>query len=286
MPSGQELDARHLSAETVERYLRRHGLEARRSLSQNHLADASVLEGIVAVADIQPGEQVVEVGPGLGILTAELLAAGARVTAIERDDRLVTHLAERFDGEAGLTLLAADALDVEMAGLVDPPWAVVANVPYHITSPILHHMLGRDPRPSRFVLMVQREVAERIAAAPGGMSYLSVFVQYHAQVRIAFVVPAAAFEPAPAVDSAVLVGLTRPRRLEAAAEDDLWRLVQAAFRERRKMLHNVLPRQLPGLERERLEAALATCAIDPERRPQTLSVDEWLALHGELGPLP
>jgi 16S rRNA (adenine1518-N6/adenine1519-N6)-dimethyltransferase len=286
MPSGQELDARHLSAETVARYLRRHGLEARRSLSQNHLADASVLEGIVAVADIQPGERVVEVGPGLGILTAELLAAGARVTVIERDDRLVAHLVERFEGAADLTLLAADALDVEMAGLVDPPWALVANVPYHITSPILHHTLGREPRPSRFVLMVQREVAERVAAAPGGMSYLSVFVQYHASVRLAFVVPAAAFEPAPEVDSAVLVGLTRPRRLEAEAEEGLWRLVQAAFRERRKMLRNVLPRQLPGLERERLEAALATCAIAPERRAQTLSVEEWLALHAALGPLP
>ncbi len=115
------------------------------------------------------------------------------------------------------------------------------------------------------------------------MSYLSVFVQYHAQVRVAFVVPAAAFEPAPAVDSAVLVGATRPRRLEAAAEDELWRLVQAGFRERRKMLHNVLPRQLPGLERDRLEAALAACAIAPERRPQTLSVDEWLPLRPRSG---
>jgi 16S rRNA (adenine1518-N6/adenine1519-N6)-dimethyltransferase len=134
--------------------------------------------------------------------------------------------------------------------------------------------------------MVQREVAERIAARPGAMSYLSVFVQYHADVEVAFEVPAAAFEPAPDVDSAILVGRTRPRSLGAEAEDELWRLVQAGFRERRKMIHNVLARQLPALPRGRVDAALAACGIALERRPQTLSVAEWLALRAELGPLP
>jgi 16S rRNA (adenine1518-N6/adenine1519-N6)-dimethyltransferase len=117
------------------------------------------------------------------------------------------------------------------------------------------------------------------------MSYLSVFVQYHAVVRIARHVPRAAFEPAPDVDSAVLAGQTRPRRLTEAAEDDLWRLVQAGFRERRKMLHNVLPRQLPQIGRERFAAALASCGIADDRRPQTLAVEEWLALAAALGPL-
>jgi 16S rRNA (adenine1518-N6/adenine1519-N6)-dimethyltransferase len=282
----RQLDAEHLGPEVVERYLRRHGLAARRSLSQNHLADGAVLERIVATASVQPGEHVVEVGPGLGILTAALLAAGAHVTAVELDERLVEHLRLRFEAEPRLRLVAADFLDVELASVATSPWALVANVPYHITSPILHRVLGAELPPTRFVLMVQREVAERIAAPPGGMSYLSVFVQYHADVRVAFVVPASAFEPAPAVDSAILVGATRPRRLPPDGEDELWRLVQAAFRERRKMLHNVLLRQLPGLPRERLAAALAACAIGPERRPQTLSVDEWLMLHDALGPLP
>jgi len=281
-----ELDAAHLGPETVERYLRRHGLTARKSLSQNHLVDGAILEQIAAAAEVRPGEHVVEVGPGLGILTAALLAAGASVTAVELDDRFVEHLEERFAGEPALQVVAADFLDVAIGDLAEAPWALVANVPYHITSPILHHVLGEEPRPQRFVLMVQREVAERIAAPPGAMSYLSVFVQYHADVRVAFKVPAAAFEPAPAVDSAVLVGVTRARRLGTAAEDGLWRLVQAAFRERRKMIHNVLVRQLPGLERERLEDALASCSIATDRRPQTLSIDEWLALHAALGPLP
>ena len=220
MPDGHELDARHLGPESVERYLRRHGLTARRSLSQNHLADGDVLERIVALAQVAPGERIVEVGPGLGVLTARLLDAGARVTAVELDDRLAEHLRERFADEPRLTLLAADFLDVEVASVAGGPWALVANVPYHITSPILHHVLGEEPRPERFVLMVQREVAERIAAPPGAMSYLSVFVQYHADVRVAFTVPAAAFEPAPAVDSAVLVGVARPRRLDVADEDE------------------------------------------------------------------
>ena len=285
-PGGDELESDRLSPEVLERYLRRHGLAARRSLSQNHLADGSVVERILAVADVHPGERVVEVGPGLGILTAALLRSGALVTAVELDDRLADHLTERFDGEPGLDLRRADVLDVELDDLVAPPWALVANVPYHITSPILHHVLGAESRPDRFVLMMQREVAERIAAAPGAMSYLSVFVQYHATVDVAFVVPATAFEPAPKVASAVLVGRTRPRRLDAAAEDELWRLVQAGFRERRKMLHNVLVRQLPALPRERIDAALAACAIAPERRPQTLSVEEWLILRTALSPLP
>ncbi len=163
---------------------------------------------------------------------------------------------------------------------------MVANLPYHITSPILHALLGAPPRPARLVLMVQREVAERIAAPPGKMSYLSVFVQYHARVRIAFLVPAAAFEPEPAVESAVIVvePYDADDRLDPVAEDELWRLVQAAFRERRKMIHNVLSRQLP-LDAGRVTGALETAGIDPDRRPQTLAVGEWLALHDALGPI-
>ena len=135
--------------------------------------------------------------------------------------------------------------------------------------------------------MVQREVAERIAAPAGRMSYLSVFVQYHATVRVAFRVPPEAFEPEPAVESAVIVAepYAADDRLTSDEEDQLWRLVQAAFRERRKMLHNVLARQLP-VDAERVDAALAAANITPDRRPQTLAVGEWLALREALGPLP
>jgi 16S rRNA (adenine1518-N6/adenine1519-N6)-dimethyltransferase len=281
-----ELDPRRLSAEGVERYLKRHGLAARKSRSQNHLVDGQMIEEIVALAEPAVGSRILEIGPGLGVLTGALLKAGAVVTAVEVDGRLAAHLRARHAPaiESGsLRLVEADVLDTPLDDIATSPYDVVANLPYHITSPVLHYLLGDEPRPDRFVLMVQREVAERIAAAPGDMSYLSVFVQYHATVRVALTVPAAAFEPAPDVQSAVLVGETKERVLTEEREELLWRLVQAGFRERRKMLHNVLPRQLPQIGRERFDSALAALGIAPDRRPQTLSVQEWIALSDAVG---
>jgi 16S rRNA (adenine1518-N6/adenine1519-N6)-dimethyltransferase len=269
--------------------LRAAGLRARHRLSQNFLADPEVLESILAEAAPLPGDRILEIGPGLGLLTAGLLSSGAQVLAVELDRGLATFLRDRFDPalESGqLTLVEGDALDQDLRHLLGPPYDVVANLPYHITSPILHALLGGDPRPVRLVLMVQREVAERIAAPPGRMSYLSVFVQYHARVRIAFLVPAGAFEPEPAVESAVIVVEPYPAddRADADDEDGLWRLVQAGFRERRKMIHNVLARQLP-IDAARVDRALADADIAPDRRPQTLAVGEWLRLRETLGPI-
>jgi 16S rRNA (adenine1518-N6/adenine1519-N6)-dimethyltransferase len=273
--------------------LRDEGLRARHSLSQNFLADPDVLQSILDLAAPESGRRILEVGPGLGILTGGLLDGGASVTAVELDRRLAERLS-RVRAEAiqsgSLQLVQGDILDQKIPGLMEPPYAVVANVPYHITSPILHRFLGVAPRPERLVLMLQREVAERISAAPGDMSYLSVFVQFHAAVRIAFNVPRDAFEPAPEVESAVveivpLDPLGENPRLSHADEDGLWRVVQAGFRERRKKLHNVLARQLP-LTGAQAQAALDATGIDGNRRPQTLSVDEWLALRIAIGPIP
>ncbi|MEP7360170.1 MAG: 16S rRNA (adenine(1518)-N(6)/adenine(1519)-N(6))-dimethyltransferase RsmA [Chloroflexota bacterium] len=275
-------------AEQTARFLRQHGLTPRKRRGQNHLVDLAVLDDIVALAAPPAGRHILEIGPGLGVLTAALLERGAEVTAVEVDARLAAHLRSRFEREIGdgsLHLVEADVLDTPMTDLANAPWDLVANLPYSITSPTMHHVLGSEPRPERFVVMLQREVAERIAARPGDMSYLSVFVQYHADVRVARLVPAEAFEPAPEVQSAVLVGETRPRLLGEDAEEQLWRLVQAGFRERRKMLHNVLPRQLPAVGRERFEVALRSVGIATNRRPQTVSVEEWLALAAALGPL-
>ena len=216
------------------------------------------------------------------------------MTAVEIDRDLVAHLREAFALElaaGALELVEDDVLDADLAALVAR--AVRRRrqpaVPRHEPGPAPPPRRDRRPRPERCVLMVQREVAERIAARPGAMSYLSVFVQYHAEPTLVRRVPAAAFEPAPAVESAVLALDVRPPdapgRLPPAMEDDLWRLVQAGFRERRKMLHNVLPRQLP-IEPATIAAALAEAGIDRDRRPQTLGVGEWIALLGALGPIP
>ena len=292
--SGQRLDPL-----AVRRLLRDAGLRARHSLSQNFLADPDVLEVILSEADARPGERILEIGPGLGILTGALLDAGAAVTAVELDWRLAAlvrkRLSEAVDrasrdphAPGALTLIEGDALDQDLPNVVTAPYSVVANLPYHITSPILHRLLERAPRPTRLVLMVQWEVAERIAAPPGRMSYLSVFVQYHASVRIARRVPGDAFEPAPSVASAVIVVEPRERAVPGdtvvADEDGLWALVQAGFRERRKMVRNVLSRQL-RIGQPRIDAALKSVGITGDRRPQTLSVDEWIALRAALdGP--
>ena len=290
MSEGARAKDLRLDPRYVQKRLRDAGLRARHNLSQNFLADVEILEGILREADPGPGRGVLEIGPGLGFLTGGLLASGASVTAVELDRGLVGVLRESFAGElesGALRVIEGDALDQDLVNLVPEPYDVVANIPYHITSPLLHRLLGQAPRPRRMVLMVQREVAERVAAPPGEMSYLSVFCQYHARARVAFRVPRDAFEPAPKVDSAVLVlePYDTDDRLDPDAEERLWRVVMAGFRERRKMLHNVLVRQLP-IPPDRVKAALAEVGIAGDRRPQTVAVGEWLALAEALGDIP
>jgi 16S rRNA (adenine1518-N6/adenine1519-N6)-dimethyltransferase len=260
-------------------------LRPRRSLSQNFLTDAAALDDIVEAAELEPGDRVVEVGPGLGVLTRRLLAGGASVLAVELDARLAGWLRRELGGLPEFELVEGDVLGFDPSlAFPGQPFKVVANIPYHITSPLLHAFL-EGPRPAELVVvLVQAEVADRVAAPPGRMSYLSVFVQNVAEATIVARVPAAAFEPAPKVDSAVL----RLRRRAAPVvpvgkRESFYRLVQAGFRQRRKQLHNALARELP-LVREALEAALAGCEISPDRRPQTLSVAEWACLHRHLEP--
>jgi len=299
-PGGSErrVTPRAIDSRTVRDTLRSACIHARHSLSQNFLVDVDVLDAILAAASPPPGRRVLEVGPGLGILTGALLDAGAAVTAVELDTGLAALLRMTFadavaraeaepDAPGGLRLVEGNVLDQDLSTLMTPPFDVVANLPYHITSPTLHRLLDLHVPPERLVVMVQREVAERIAAKPGQMSYLSVFVQYHARVQIERIVLPAAFEPSPDVESAVLRLDSAPeaRTLTAEREDELWRLVQASFRERRKMLHNVLSRQLP-MPAPRVLAALEAAGIVPDRRPQTMSVEDWIGLLEAIRPLP
>jgi 16S rRNA (adenine1518-N6/adenine1519-N6)-dimethyltransferase len=261
-------------------------LRPRKSLSQNFLTDPEALDAIVDAAELVPGDRVVEVGPGLGVLTRRLLAAGASVLAVELDPRLADYLRRELSGVEGFELIEADALDLHPRELFPgQPMKLVANIPYHITSPLLHAFLEGERPPDLTVLLVQLEVAERVAAEPGQMSYLSVFVQNVATAEVMSRVPAAAFEPAPAVDSAIL---RLRRRVEPVipvgdARPAFYRVVQAGFRQRRKQVHNGLSREL-SVPRESVDAALATCGVTPDRRPQTLRLEEWACLVSELAP--
>jgi 16S rRNA (adenine1518-N6/adenine1519-N6)-dimethyltransferase len=261
-------------------------LRPRKSLSQNFLTDTGALDAIVEAAELAAGDRVVEIGPGLGVLTRRLLAAGASVLAVELDSRLAEYLRRELYGVGGFELIEADALSLHPREMFPgEPFKVVANIPYHITSPLLHAFLEGDRPPELTVLLVQLEVAERVAAPPGRMSYLSVFVQNVTSAEVVARVPAAAFEPAPDVDSAVLRLRRRDTPVVPAGDgrEPFYRVVQAGFRQRRKQVHNGLTRELP-VDRDTVEAALGGCGIDPERRPQTLTVAEWACLAADLGP--
>ena len=262
--------------------LRRHGIRAARSLGQRFLVDRSVLAAIVAAADLGPADHVLEVGPGPGVLTRELAARAGSVTTVEVDPRMVTVLAETIGDRPNVRVVNADALAVDLYGL--PPRAptrIVANLPYQITTPLLERFLGDPRRPPLVVVLVQREVATRMCATPRDArerGFLSVFVQSFADARIVRRVPARAFRPAPRVDSAVVALFTRARPAFAPlAQGPFFKLVSDAFRHRRKQLRSALGHEA-GLTRERASEVLEAAGIAPERRPEELALEEWVAL--------
>lgn len=271
----------------LRRLLAAERLRPRKALSQNFLTDSAALDAIVAAAELEPGDRVVEVGPGLGVLTRRLLAAGASVLAVELDPRLAAYLRRELGEVPGFELIEADALSLHPRDCFPgESFKLVANIPYHITSPLLHAFLQGERPPLLSVLLVQAEVAERVAAPPGQMSYLSVFAQNVATAEVVGRVPAASFEPAPEVDSAILRLRRRaePQVPVGPKREPFYRIVQAGFRQRRKQLHNALGRELP-VPKPALEAAFAACGIDSERRAQTLSLGEWACLLEHLGAL-
>jgi 16S rRNA (adenine1518-N6/adenine1519-N6)-dimethyltransferase len=259
--------------------LRRLGLRPRKGLSQSFLVDRRVSASIARAADLGPADAVLEIGPGLGILTRELLQRAGHVVAVELDAQLAPALPGLLGEPANLEVVHGDALALDPATLFPGPYKVVANLPYHITSPLLLRLLGVPHPPTRLVVMIQKEVAERIAAPVGQLSYLAVAVQLYAEPRIVRTVPASAFHPRPKVDSAVLRLDVRPAPAVAPeAPQALLQLVQAGFKQPRKQLRNSLAEGL-GCKPADAEALLRRGAVDPARRPQTLSVAEWGQLY-------
>jgi len=261
--------------------LRTLGVTPSRRMGQNFLVDRDVLAEIVEAAGVQPGETVIEVGPGLGILTAALaqaVGASGRVIAVELDKRLADYLQTAYTGTPHVTIIQQDILRVTPDDLVGTaPYVVVANLPYRITSAAFRHFLESPHPPDRMTLLVQREVAQRIVAAPPEMSILAIAVQFFARPRIVLSVPPEAFVPRPEVHSVVLALESMPPPLPPERWRGFFALVQAGFGAKRKQIHNSLVERL-RLPRETVSAFLAAAGIDATRRAQTLTLDEWLAM--------
>lgn len=264
--------------------LSRHGVWLTREIGQHLLVDADVLHRIVAAATLGPQTEVLEVGPGVGALTAELSRRAGRVVAVELDRRLLAVLRETVPAP-NVEIVHGDALAADLPSLFGGrPFSVVANLPYGVATPLIRRLLYAPPGqvPRELVVMVQREVGQRLAARPGDMSRLSVEVQLVAEVELLFEVGRQAFFPPPEVSSAVvrLQPLPGYRVPPLPNEQRFFQTVEAGFRHRRKQLHNALGEL--GVGTETIAAALAATGIDARRRAETLTLEEWSRLSAAL----
>lgn len=278
-----------MNARDMRALMAQYGLRPNKGLGQNFLVDESYLRRIAAAAELSPGDTVLEIGPGLGPLTALLLEASTHVTAVEVDRGFIPLLRDRFGAEPNFSLLHQDILQTELPdalvgadGMTPSHYKCVANIPYYITSAVMRHLLESTLPPHLIVLLVQREVAQRIVAAPGDLSLLAVSVQLYGEPEIVATMPAGAFYPPPKVDSAILRIRPFAEPLVSAADRDaFFSVVRAGFGQKRKQLKNSLQAGLPHRAAQ-VPAALDAVGIDPRRRAETLSIEEWARLSAAL----
>lgn len=247
-----------------------------KSLGQHWLTDRSILSGIADAVALSETDTVLEIGPGLGTLTSELLRRAGRVVAVEFDQKLAAKLPGQFPGK-NLEVVSGDILHYDLAGLPSG-YKVVANVPYYITSKIVEKLMTAPKRPSISVLLVQKEVAERIAAGPGEMSLLALGAQIYADANLGMEVPRQFFTPAPKVDSRVVILTARQVSLVSVSEEKaFWRLAHAGFSAKRKKLRSSLAGGL-GIPKPEAGRLLARADIDPNLRAEALSIEDWRRL--------
>ena len=261
-----------LSRPDVNRLLADHGLAPRRDLGQNFVVDPNTVRRIARLADVGPGDRVIEIGPGLGSLTLALAETGARVRAIEVDHGIVPVLREVVADHPNVDVIEADAMELDWDEVLggETGWVLVANLPYNVATPLICDILDGVPAIERMLVMVQREAADRFCAAPRTTAYgaVSVKVAYWATARIAGTVPASVFVPRPNVESALASIVRRPTPATDADPDALFSLVRTAFGQRRKMLR----RSLAGTVAPEV---FDVAGIDAQRRPEELDVVEW-----------
>lgn len=256
------------------------GARAKKWLGQHWLVDRKILRRIADAAEIAPGETVVEVGPGRGALTELLAERASRLIAVEVDRELAETLREKYSGAANVTVVEGDVLELPVEELLNGgdggmPYVVVGNLPYFIGTAIVRKFLTSRLRPERLIVMLQAEVAERMTAQPGEMSYLAVETQLYAEARLLFRIPAKAFRPPPKVQSAVVrLDVRDSPDVEVDSQAAFLEVVQAGFAAPRKRLRNSLA---VGLRVEPLEAAelLADAGVDGDQRPAMLSLEQW-----------
>jgi 16S rRNA (adenine1518-N6/adenine1519-N6)-dimethyltransferase len=267
-----------LTPASVRALLADHGLRPSRRRGQHFLADPNTARRIVRLAGVDAGDRVLEIGAGLGSLTLALSERGSAVLALEIDRKLASVLEREVALDPDVRVVAGDALTVDYDALLGAgPWSCVSNLPYNVATPVVIRLLEEAPSVTSGLVMVQREVAERLVAAPGSAAYgaPSVKVAYYANARIVGMVPRAVFVPVPKVDSALVELVRRDTPpVDVPSCERLFQLVRAGFAHRRKMLRRTLR---PALG-EHAESALAAAGIDPRARAESLGLDEWAAL--------
>jgi 16S rRNA (adenine1518-N6/adenine1519-N6)-dimethyltransferase len=259
--------------------LKKYGLRPHKGLGQNFLHDPIALGKIVVAAQIQPTDSVLEIGPGLGSLTRYLAASAKEVVAVELDQHLLPPLKAVLAPYSNVHLIHGDILQLNPSEIMqEEDYIVAANIPYYITSAVIRHLLESKTKPRRIVLTIQKEVAQRICASPGDMSLLSLSVQVYGKPHVAAQIPAGAFHPSPNVDSSVLVIEIYPSpRIPQELLDIFFKLIKAGFSQKRKTLRNSLA---SGLSISTTQSAelLSRAGIDPMRRAETLSMEDWQRL--------
>ena len=282
------------SPAVVRSIMRRHNISCHKSLGQNFLVDLNIIKKILDSAELTSDDLVLEIGPGLGALTTQAAQNAGKVLAVEVDRGLLPVLAETLEGAGDVEVIEGDALKTDfdrlaaektggLFGKGGKKYKLVANLPYYITSPLLMHLLTNRFNFSTAIVMVQLEVAERLAAGPGTKQYgaLSVAVQYYTESKILFKVPRSVFFPAPEVDSAVVRLSNRVQpAVFARDEETLFKVVRAAFAQRRKTLLNSLDGSGLGPDKVTWLKLLERCSIDPSRRGETLTLAEFASLTG------
>jgi 16S rRNA (adenine1518-N6/adenine1519-N6)-dimethyltransferase len=259
--------------------LKKYGLRADKKLGQNFLQDDDALQKIVQAADISTDDYVLEIGPGVGSLTRYLAASASTVTAVELDLDLIPPLKAVLSPFSNVKIIHGDILELNISDIIKQPnYIVVANIPYNITSAIIRHLLESQPKPSRIVLTIQKEVAERICETPGDLSLLALSVQVYGKPGLQAVIPAEAFHPIPKVDSAILrIDIYNEPLIEKDLLNTFFKLIKAGFGQKRKTLRNSLSSGL-HVSTEKAESLLKQAEIESMRRAETLSIDEWKRL--------